>query len=131
MSDQAGALDERADVMRANTVARQVINRIADKSALLIISALGGGTLRFSDLHGRIEGVSHKMLTQTLRGLERDGLVVRRVHPTSPPSVDDTLTPPGHRLLETVTAICAWTRDHIDHIESSRAAFDARSTTRR
>ncbi|MBW4718675.1 helix-turn-helix transcriptional regulator [Saccharothrix sp. SC076] len=112
--------------MRANTVAREMFDRIADRWALLVINALGAGTLRFSRLHEVVEGVSHKMLTQTLRGLERDGIVRRRVHPTSPPRVDYALTGPGAELLRAVTAICGWTRDHITHIETAREEFDAR-----
>lgn len=130
MSDQVAQPPTPPDVMRANTVAREVFDRIADKWALLVVNALGGGTLRFSELHARVEGVSHKMLTQTLRGLERDGVVERCVHPTSPPRVDYTLTAAGSALLATVAGICDWTRDHIAHIESSRACYDARSARR-
>ncbi|WP_433272648.1 winged helix-turn-helix transcriptional regulator [Actinosynnema sp. CS-041913] len=126
MSTQVGTADAHGDVTHANSVAREVIDRIADRWVLLVISALGDGTLRYSQLRTRIDGISHKMLTRTLRNLERDGLIARHVHPTSPPQVDYTLTPPGRTLLRTVSGICHWTRDHLDHIETARRAYDAK-----
>jgi len=86
---------------------------------------LGEGTLRFSELRGRVEGISHKMLTQNLRMLERNGLVVRTVHPTVPPRVEYTLTEAGHALRATVDGMCEWTYRYFQHIESARRQFEA------
>jgi DNA-binding HxlR family transcriptional regulator len=93
---------------------------------LLIINALGEDTLRFTELHAAVEGISHKMLTQTLRTLERDGVVNRLVHPTVPPRVDYTLTEAGLSLQTTVNAMCVWTRRHLDNIDEARHRFDTR-----
>ncbi|WP_425458480.1 winged helix-turn-helix transcriptional regulator [Amycolatopsis rhizosphaerae] len=125
MSDQVGGPRPSGDVTYAQAVARQMFDRIADKWALLVVYRLGEGRLRFSELHSRIEGISHKMLTQTLRGLERDGVLTRHVFPTSPPSVEYALTEPGRELLEAVSVICRWTERHLPHIESARLGFDA------
>ncbi|WNG48375.1 helix-turn-helix transcriptional regulator [Archangium minus] len=115
--------------MRANGLARELIERIADKWTLLIVAALGEEPkLRFSGLRERIERVSHKMLAQTLRQLERDGLVMRTVHPVVPPHVEYQLTPLGRSLLVTVTEFCAWTRRHMAEVEQARSAYDARAS---
>ncbi|MEU3528328.1 helix-turn-helix domain-containing protein [Streptomyces sp. NPDC038707] len=98
---------------------------VVNKWALLIIEALGEHTLRFSELRNEVEGVSHKMLTQNLRMLERNGLVDRKVHPTVPPRVEYTLTEPGRALRTAVDAICGWTHQYLGHIESARGRFDA------
>jgi DNA-binding HxlR family transcriptional regulator len=86
--------------------------------------ALQDGTLRFSELRRRIEGVSQKMLTQTLRGLERDGLVTREVFATVPVTVQYSLTPLGASLSSTIQAIRVWAYTHIDEIGAARAAYD-------
>jgi DNA-binding HxlR family transcriptional regulator len=115
------------DVMRSKGLAREVFNQLADKWTLLVIHALGQvPKLRFCQLRDQIEGVSQKMLTQTLRQLERDGLVSRHVYPVVPPRVEYKLTPLGHSLLATVRGICAWVHDHIAEIEQSRQGFDVR-----
>jgi DNA-binding HxlR family transcriptional regulator len=92
--------------------------------ALLIVNALGGGTLRFTELRTAVSGISHKMLTQTLRGLERDGLLDRHIHPTVPPRVDYTLTDMGHELRDKITGLCAWTRGNTSRIQAARQRFD-------
>ncbi|SEL30380.1 winged helix-turn-helix transcriptional regulator [Nonomuraea pusilla] len=114
-----------ADLTRADSLAREIFSDVANKWALLIIEALGDGTLRFSELRGEIEGISHKMLTQNLRMLERNGLVERTVHPTVPPRVEYTLTEPGRGLRATVDAMCDWTHRYLGDIEDSRRRFDA------
>ncbi|MGI5271436.1 winged helix-turn-helix transcriptional regulator [Nonomuraea sp. CA-218870] len=114
-----------ADLSRADSLAREIFSDIANKWALLIIETLGEGTLRFSVLRDRIEGISHKMLTQNLRMLERNGLVERTVHPTVPPRVEYTLTEPGLALRETIDGMCAWTQRFLGDIEHSRRRFDA------
>ncbi|WP_331769428.1 helix-turn-helix transcriptional regulator (plasmid) [Embleya sp. NBC_00888] len=118
-------LPEDADLRRADSLAREIFSDIANKWALLIIEALGERTLRFGELRNEVEGVSHKMLTQNLRMLERNGLVDRKVYPTVPPRVEYTLTEPGRALLATVDAICGWTHHYLGHIEGARRHFDA------
>jgi DNA-binding HxlR family transcriptional regulator len=116
---------EDADLRRADSLAREIFSDVANKWAFLIIEALGEGTLRFSELRNAIEGISHKMLTQNLRMLERNGLVERRVHPTVPPRVEYTLTESGQGLRATVDAMCGWTHQYLSHIEAARRRFDA------
>ncbi|MGX1479880.1 UNVERIFIED_CONTAM: DNA-binding HxlR family transcriptional regulator [Streptomyces canus] len=116
---------EDADLRRADSLAREIFSDVANKWAFLIIEALGERTLRFSELRNEIEGVSHKMLTQNLRMLERYGLVERKVHPTVPPRVEYTLTEPGQALRATVDGMCGWTHQYLGHIEAARRRFDA------
>jgi DNA-binding HxlR family transcriptional regulator len=106
---------------------RHVLDRVADKWSLLVIAILAGGTHRFTELRREIDGISQRMLTLTLRQLERDGLVRRTVHPVVPPRVDYVLTPLGGTLLETIQSLVAWTTDHLDEIAAARVAYDARS----
>ncbi|WP_432037069.1 winged helix-turn-helix transcriptional regulator [Streptomyces cucumeris] len=117
-------LPEDADLRRADSLAREIFSDVANKWAFLIIEALGEGTLRFSELRKEVAGISHKMLTQNLRMLERNGLVDRKVHPTVPPRVEYTLTEPGRALRATVDAICGWTHQYLGHIEDARRHFD-------
>ncbi|KUN78463.1 winged helix-turn-helix transcriptional regulator [Streptomyces griseoruber] len=119
-----GTPDEQADLRRADSLGREIFSDVANKWALLIIEALGERTLRFSGLRDEVEGVSHKMLTQNLRMLERNGLVVRTVHPTVPPRVEYTLTEAGRGLRATVDGMCEWTYRYFGHIEDSRRRFD-------
>ncbi|MEV8593476.1 winged helix-turn-helix transcriptional regulator [Streptomyces sp. NPDC052013] len=118
-------LPEDADLRRADSLAREIFSDVANKWAFLIIEALGEGTLRFSELRGEVEGISHKMLAQNLRMLERNGLVDRKVHPTVPPRVEYTLTEPGRALRATVDAMCGWTHQYLGHIEDARRRFDS------
>ncbi|MGW0944075.1 winged helix-turn-helix transcriptional regulator [Streptomyces sp. NPDC002623] len=120
-----GTPEEMADLRRADSLAREIFSDVANKWALLIIEALGERTLRFSELRDEVEGISHKMLTQNLRMLERNGLAERTVHPTVPPRVEYTLTEAGRGLRATVDAMCDWTHRHLGHIEASRHSFDA------
>ena len=115
----------RWDVMSAACPTRQVLRRVGDRWSMLVIIALADGTLRFSELRRGIEGVTQKMLTQTLRALERDGLVEREVFPTVPVTVQYTLTPLGHSLADAVGVIRAWAYDHMDDIDGARRRFDA------
>ena len=116
---------DQADITRADSLAREIFSDVANKWALLIIEALGEGTRRFTELRGAVDGISHKMLTQNLRMLERNGLVERTVHPTVPPRVDYTLTEAGLGLRKTVDGMCDWTHQYLTHIEASRSRFDA------
>ncbi|MEU8319995.1 helix-turn-helix domain-containing protein [Nonomuraea sp. NPDC048881] len=117
--------DGAADLRRADSLAREIFTDVANKWAFLIIEAIGEGTLRFGELRDQVEGISHKMLTQNLRMLERNGLVERTVYPTVPPRVEYTLTEPGRALRATVDAMCAWTQRHLGDIEAARRRFDA------
>ncbi|MGW6697133.1 winged helix-turn-helix transcriptional regulator [Nocardia sp. NPDC055049] len=110
-----------ADAYSAKCPTRQVLDHIAGKWTILVIDALLDGTQRYTDLSRRIEGVSQKMLTQTLRSLEADGFVTRTVYPTIPPKVDYALTALGRSLAEPITALRQWTETHINEIERARA----------
>ncbi|MGW2224821.1 winged helix-turn-helix transcriptional regulator [Streptomyces formicae] len=121
---ELNGLPEDADLRRADSLAREIFSDVANKWAFLIVEALGERTLRFSELRDEVEGISHKMLTQNLRMLERNGLVDRKVHPTVPPRVEYTLTAPGRGLRATVDAMCGWTHEHLGHIEDARRRFD-------
>lgn len=107
--------------------ARQILNRVGDKWSISVIYSLGDTTLRFTELRRAIDGISQRMLTATLRALERDGLVERTVHPVVPPRVDYRLTKVGLTLSETVCALMAWAVEHADDIDAARAAYDSRA----
>src|SRR5579863_1839114 len=104
----------------------QVLARVGDKWSVLIVMQLADGALRFSEIKRRINGVSQRMLTLTLRGLERDGLVTRTVFPTVPPRVDYALTPLGRDLLQPVSALGAWAIRNQPKIARAREQFDTR-----
>ncbi|MGW7350099.1 helix-turn-helix domain-containing protein [Streptomyces sp. Z26] len=124
VTKQLGGLPEHADLTRADSLAREIFSDVANKWALLIINVLDDRTLRFSELRREVEGISHKMLTQNLRMMERNGLLVREVHPTVPPRVEYTLTEPGRALQRMVNGMCDWTQRYLGHIEGSRRRFD-------
>jgi DNA-binding HxlR family transcriptional regulator len=107
---------------------RQILDRVADKWSLLAISLLEERTLRFTELQRRIDGISQRMLTVTLRQLERDGLVRRTVYPVVPPRVEYSLTPLGATLHATIQSLVTWTEQHQSEIATARAAYDAAST---
>ncbi|MEU2041313.1 winged helix-turn-helix transcriptional regulator [Nocardia niwae] len=109
-----------ADVYSAKCPTREILDHIAGKWTVLIIDALADGTLRYTDLRHRIDGISQKMLTQTLRQLENDGFVSRTVHPTIPPRVDYTLTELGHSLRTPIAALREWIETNINRIEAAR-----------
>lgn len=101
-----------------------VLNRIGDKWSVLIVMILAGGPRRFNELKREIDGISQRMLTLTLRGLERDGLVSRSVEPTVPPRVTYALTDLGQSLVEPVEALGRWAIDHIGCIRAAQERFD-------
>lgn len=101
-----------------------ILARIGHKWTVLVVEFLGDGPLRFSDLRRNIGSISQKMLTTTLRGLERDGFVTRTVYPEIPPRVEYELTGLGRELLIPVHALGEWARNNIERIESARMAFD-------
>ncbi|HQN65342.1 MAG TPA: helix-turn-helix domain-containing protein [Methylophilus sp.] len=106
---------------------RLVLNRIADKWTVLVMILLKDETKRFSELKREIEGISQKMLTQTLRGLERDGLISRTVYPTVPPHVEYALTPLGHTLKDLLYTIKTWSEANIDAVLKAQQAYDSRN----
>lgn len=112
------------DVMAAACPTRQVIGRVGDKWSLLVLYALSTGTKRFSQLRSEVEGISQKMLTQTLRALERDGLVHRHAYPTIPPKVEYKLTPLGQSLQDAIAVVRTWAYAHMDEITASRDNYD-------
>jgi DNA-binding HxlR family transcriptional regulator len=105
---------------------RAVLDRICNKWTLLIVATLDRGSLRFTELHQQIPGISQRMLTLTLRNLESDGLVSRTVHAEVPPRVEYALTPTGKSLIPPALALAGWAIDHVPHIEASREAYLAR-----
>jgi DNA-binding HxlR family transcriptional regulator len=110
---------------------REMLERVGDKWTLLVIEELGsGGEMRFTRLSKQIGGVSQKMLTKTLRELERDGLVTRRVFPVVPPRVEYKLTPLGEALGEAVCGIWTWVEKHMKDVERSRRNYDLRASRR-
>ncbi len=121
---------DRPSVFNARCGAQQVLGRIADRWTALVIHALADGTKRYSQLQRTIGGVSQKMLTQTLRNLERDGLVERRVYPVIPPKVEYSLTPLGRTLVEPLRAICKWAEAHLAELEQAQVRFRSRTAAK-
>jgi DNA-binding HxlR family transcriptional regulator len=115
------------DAFLAACPTRKLLDRLSDKWVCLVMSALADGALRYGDLSRKIAGVSQKMLTQTLRTLERDGLISRTVTPSVPVRVDYELTPLGVSLLPVMRAIKLWAEANIEKVEAARAAYDAAS----
>ncbi|MEO7060301.1 MAG: helix-turn-helix domain-containing protein [Lapillicoccus sp.] len=110
----------------ASCPSRKVLNRLSDKWVTLVLVALRDGSLRYSELSRQIAGVSQKMLTQTLRTLERDGLVTRTVTPSVPVTVDYALTDLGGSLLVVVAEVKVWAEAHLREVEAARDAYDSR-----
>src|SRR3954453_9875685 len=105
----------------------EVLSRVGDKWTILVVSELGNGPKRFNEIRRALGSISQRMLTLTLRGLERDGLVTRTVFPTIPPRVDYELTDLGRGLSKPVEALGKWAFDHRMEIESARTKFDGRN----
>lgn len=123
MFDRRNGMDLPGDCRGAGTV----LARIGDKWSVLIVMLLAEGPMRFNELKRKIGGISQRMLTLTLRGLERDGLVTRTVYATIPPRVDYALTSLGHSLRTPVEALGLWSIAHLPAIEQARQAFDLSS----
>jgi DNA-binding HxlR family transcriptional regulator len=117
------------DIFQANCLSRQVLELIADHWTPLVIYALEEGTQRFGQLLKRIDGISKKMLTQTLRAMERNGLVQRVVYPVVPPIVEYSLTPLGQTLKEPVNALKVWAYGHLQEVAHARTTYDQRDHT--
>jgi DNA-binding HxlR family transcriptional regulator len=111
---------------RVDALVNDVIGQVADKWTMLILEALADhGVLRFTQVGREVPGISQKMLTQTLRQMERDGLVERTVHPVIPPRVDYRLTELGLSLGAAFCGVWTWAEDNLERIEAARARFDA------
>ncbi|MBM7817870.1 DNA-binding HxlR family transcriptional regulator [Cellulosimicrobium cellulans] len=114
---------------REDCEVRQILDRIADKWSLLAIALLDRRVMRFTELKREIDGISQRMLSRTLRQLERDGIVERTVYPTVPPRVDYALTEMGRSLHATTKALVVWTEAHQERIAAARSAYDEREAS--
>ncbi len=121
-------LTTQPNVLDQNCESRQTLDRVADKWSALVVYALVRGPHRHGELKRTIDGISQKMLTQTLRSMERDGLVRRTVVGDVPPHVLYDLTPLGRTLTEPLVAICRWSMDHVPEVSQARAAYDRAAT---
>jgi DNA-binding HxlR family transcriptional regulator len=117
------------DIFQESCMSRQMLQLIADQWTPLVIYALEDGTMRFGQLLKRIGGISRKMLTQTLRAMERNGLVQRVVYPVVPPAVEYSLTPLGQTLVEPMKALGDWAYGHLQEVAQARTAYDQRDHT--
>lgn len=115
------------NVMMATCPSRTSLARIANKWTAMIVIALSDNALRFGELQQQVQGISGKVLTDTLRTLERDGIVERRVFAEVPPRVEYELTPLGSTLIEPLSALRHWAESHFDEVQAARTAYDHRS----
>jgi len=113
-------MHDRPCVLKEGCPSRAVLSRVGDKWAALIICSLVEKRLRYNELQRRVEGITQKMLTQTLRALEEDGLIARKVYPVIPPMVEYSLTPLGRTLAAPLKAVCAWAERNLPKIEAHR-----------
>jgi DNA-binding HxlR family transcriptional regulator len=116
---------ERGNCYMADCPAREVLGHVTGRWGGLVLGALVDGTRRYSELRHKIDGISEKMLAQSLRDLERDGLVIRRQHPTVPPRVDYTLTAAGMEVARRVDDLIGWLQDHVEELVASQNAHKA------
>ncbi|MER6074532.1 helix-turn-helix domain-containing protein [Streptomyces sp. NPDC001817] len=116
-----------ADAYLAACPSRQILDVLANKWTMLVMGALSGGPMRFGELRRRLDGITQKMLTQTLRTLERDGLVTRTVYPTIPPKVEYAATELGESVTALMHAIRAWSEENINVVLDARDTYDARA----
>jgi DNA-binding HxlR family transcriptional regulator len=115
------------DIYDRNCPSRQVLDRIGDTWSVLVVGSLAQGPRRYTELAKRIDGVSPKMLTQTLRALERDGLISRTVRAVVPPRVDYALTKLGQSLLDLVGALESWAQTHMGDVLAARSDYDSQA----
>lgn len=120
---------EFGDIFAPDCPSRVILRRIGDRWTVLVIAALKHDTLRFSELRAKIGFPAPKVLTETLRALERDGLIVRRAYAEVPPRVEYSLTPLGLTLIEPLTAVREWTERHLPEVLAAREAADAASAS--
>lgn len=112
------------NVMNKTCPSRQALDLIADKWTVLVIYALRSGKRRYNELSRTVDGISRKMLTQTLRDLERNGMVLRTVYPGTPSRVDYRLTPLGERLVPLLSMLCDWAAEHMERVAAAQEAYD-------
>ena len=128
--DTTGACDTHPiDAYLRDCASRTVIEVLATKWTCLLLGALAAGPRRFGELRRRLDGITQKSLTQTLRNLERDGLVARTVYPTIPPRVDYELTDLGRSVLVFTDGLREWAEEHVGQIREARATYDERAAT--
>jgi DNA-binding HxlR family transcriptional regulator len=118
--------DKARRVLMDNRRVGRVLTRVGDKWSVMVIVYIQDGPHRFNEIKRGIEGISQQMLTRTLRGLERDGLVMRTIMPTSPPQVEYSLTGLGRSLSKPVLALGQWACEHIDQVDEAQRRFDER-----
>jgi len=121
----------RYDSLSATCPSRAVLNQVADKWTVLVLGVLVGGTTRFNELRRRVQGITQKMLTQTLRDLERHGLVSRRIYAEVPPRVEYSLTPMGRSLVRVLDNVREWADTHAGEVIAAQERFDRQLTARR
>jgi len=112
------------DVFNSLCPTREVLDLVADKWSVLVVQRLSGGTLRFAQIRRAVDGISQKVLTNTLRGLERDGIVTRRIYASVPPRVEYSLTDLGKSLIGLVAGICSWAESNIEQVQAARVLYD-------
>jgi DNA-binding HxlR family transcriptional regulator len=117
----------KPNVLSSQCPTRQALDLITDKWTTLVIYLLADGTSRYSELHRAVDGISQKMLTQTLRDLERNGLVSRKVYPEVPPRTEYTLTSLGQTLIEPLSALCSWAERHMPELDKARQKFEQKN----
>lgn len=117
-------MDYPPDAFAKDCASRLVLDRIGDRWTVLVVVALAQGRLRFSELRNRVQGITPKVMTQTLRALERDGLVTRTVYAEVPPRVEYELTDLGHDLLAPIDAVRIWAEEHASRIVANRERYD-------
>ena len=123
-------LKRPAEADGAKCHARELLSRVGDTWSVYVLHVLAGAeTMRFNELRKQVSGISQRMLTVTLRGLERDGMVSRTVYPVVPPRVEYTLTPLGTSLSEPIRRIHYWAEEHIDEIVTAQMQYDARESS--
>ncbi len=122
--------EDQPDVFSQYCPTRKTLELIASTWAVLAIQAVGVKTLRYGEMKKRIEGITHKMLTQTLRKLERDGIMERKIFPVVPPRVEYRLSRLGRTLMEPLGALCHWAERHYDQVEAARAAYGQKSASK-
>ena len=128
MAKEAIARPAELEYTPANCHAREMLARVGDKWSVYVIHVLDdAGKLRFNELRSRVDGISQRMLTVTLRGMERDGLVTRTVYPEVPPRVEYALTTLGATLRQLVHGLVDWSGAHLAEVDAARAAYDARN----
>jgi DNA-binding HxlR family transcriptional regulator len=124
--DETGSVFPRGNAFARDCPTRKLLDRIGDTWSVLLLRLLGDGPQRFSALKRAVDGISQKMLSQTLRSLERDGLVTRHAEPTVPVSVTYTLTPLGRELLDALGFLIDWAETRMGHVSANQQRYDAR-----